>query len=122
MKPDLFLPLQEPTFFILLCLRGGEKHGYAIMKEVDELSSGRVRLSTGTLYGAINRLLEQGLIERVEAPGPDEARGKKLYRLNQHGLAVFDAEVSRMRRLVVAAQGQPDGRAAQGQPAGQAAL
>ncbi len=73
------IPLQEPTFFILLSLRGGEKHGYAILKEVATLSEARVKLSTGTLYGALNRLLDQGLIERLEEH--DGVRGKKAYRL-----------------------------------------
>ncbi len=105
MNPHELLPLQEPTFLILLCLRGGEKHGYAILKEVGELSGGRVKLSTGTLYGALNRLLDQGLIERVEEEGcADGARGKKGYRLTPSGLAVYDAEVGRMRRLLAAAQ------------------
>ena len=49
---DRFIPLQEPTLYILLSLRGGEKHGYAIMNDVTELSDRRVSLSTGTLYGA----------------------------------------------------------------------
>ena len=53
------VPLQEPTFYILLSLRGGEKHGYAILKDVAEMSSEQVKLSTGTLYGALFRLLDQ---------------------------------------------------------------
>jgi DNA-binding PadR family transcriptional regulator len=97
---DLFLPLQEPTLYILLSLRGGEKHGYAILKEVAELSSGRVKLSTGTLYGALYRLLDQGLIEQIEPE--DEARGKKVYRLMHSGLEVFEAEVGRMKHLLLA--------------------
>ncbi len=101
---DVFLPLQEPTFYILLSLRGGEKHGYAILKEVAELSGGKVNLSTGTLYGALNRLLDQGLIERLEAE--DGARGKKAYRLTPSGLEVFDAEVGRMNRLLRAVETQ----------------
>jgi DNA-binding PadR family transcriptional regulator len=104
-----FIPLQEPTFFILLSLRGGEKHGYAILKEVSALSEERVKLSTGTLYGALNRLLDQGLIERLE--DQDGARGKKAYRLTPRGLEVFDAEMGRMRQMLAAAQqlpGSPD--------------
>jgi PadR family transcriptional regulator, regulatory protein PadR len=100
-----FIPLQEPTFFILLSLRGGEKHGYAILKEVAALSEERVKLSTGTLYGALNRLLDQGLIERME--DQDGARGKKAYRLMPHGLEVFAAEVGRMQQMLAAAQPQP---------------
>jgi len=100
-----FLPLQEPTFFILLSLRGGEKHGYAILKEVAALSEERVKLSTGTLYGALNRLLDQGLIERWE--DRDETRGKKTYRLTRRGLEVFDAEVGRMQQMLAASQQLP---------------
>lgn len=101
-------PLQEPTFLILLSLSSGEKHGYAILKDVESLSDGRVRLSTGTLYGALNRLLDQGLIVRGGVAGQaagEDARGKKTYRLARAGRQVFDAEVSRMQRLVAAAQG-----------------
>ena len=97
---DDFLPLQEPTFYILLSLRGGEKHGYAILKDVAEMSSEQVKLSTGTLYGALFRLLDQGLIEQIEPE--DKARGKKVYRLMHSGLEVFEAEVSRMKNLLLA--------------------
>lgn len=96
---DHFLPLQEPTLYILLSLRGGEKHGYAILKDVIELSDRRVRLSTGTLYGALYRLLDQGLIEQVESK--NSSRGKKAYRLTRSGLEVFDAEISRIKRLLL---------------------
>ena len=97
---DPFLPLQEPTFFILLSLRAGEKHGYAILKDVAQLSDQHLKLSTGTLYGALNRLLDQGLIQRIEPQ--DATRGKKAYRLTPAGLEVFDAEVGRMHRLLLA--------------------
>lgn len=59
------LPLTETTFFILLSLSPKPKHGYAMMKDVESLSEGRIRLSTGTLYGAIKRLLEKGWIKRL---------------------------------------------------------
>ena len=97
---DRFLPLQEPTFYILLSLRGGEKHGYAILKDIAEMSNGQVKLSTGTLYGALYRLLDQGLIEQIDLE--DERRGKKVYRLKHTGLEVFEAEVSRMKHLLLA--------------------
>jgi len=97
---DSYLPLQEPTFYILLSLRGGEKHGYAILKDIKELSSEQVKLSTGTLYGALYRLLDQSLIEQIELV--DLARGKKVYRLTHSGLEVFDAEVTRMKHLLLA--------------------
>ena len=114
-----WLPLREPTFFILLSLARGEKHGYAIIKDVGDLSGGRVNLSTGTLYEALVRLLDRGLIERIEEielresePGEGESptgqnhpgRPRKSYRLTQMGWRVLEAETNRMRTLVSAAQ------------------
>jgi DNA-binding PadR family transcriptional regulator len=96
-----FLPLQEPTYYILLSLHGGEKHGYAILKDVAALSDNQLKLSTGTLYGALYRLLDQGLIEQVGVE--NGSRGKKAYRLTPSGLEVFDAEVSRMQHMLLAA-------------------
>lgn len=96
--------IQEPTFYILLSLRGGEKHGYAILKEVEELSEGRIRLSTGTLYGALNRLLDQQLIEQIVPEDP--SRGKRTYRLTLAGLKVFAVEVNRMQSLLNKVQQQ----------------
>ena len=61
------LPLTETTFYILLSLSPGSSHGYAILKDVERLSEGRLVLSTGTLYGALKRLLERDWIERVPA-------------------------------------------------------
>lgn len=108
---DALLPLQQPTFYILLSLRAGEKHGYAILKDVAQLSGEQVKLSTGTLYGALNRLLDQGFIERIE---PEHgARGKKAYRLTPAGLEVFNAEVSRMNRLLVAVRARRRAKGAQ---------
>lgn len=94
------LPLSESTFLILVSLQGGPKHGYAIMKEVEELSRGRVMLSTGTLYGAIKRLLQNEWIRRVEVPEDGEdARGRKSYALTRRGRRVLEAEVQRLRQL-----------------------
>ena len=87
------LPLSESTFLILVSLSGGPRHGYAIMKEVEELSQGRVMLSTGTLYGAIKRLLADDWIRRVEEPaGETGARGRKSYTLTALGRRVLAAE------------------------------
>jgi DNA-binding PadR family transcriptional regulator len=108
---ESLLPLQQPTFYILLSLRAGEKHGYGILKDVEQLSDGQVTLSTGTLYGALNRLLDQGFIERIEPE--DRTRGKKAYRLTPAGLEVFDAEVSRMNRLLVAVRARRRAKGAQ---------
>jgi DNA-binding PadR family transcriptional regulator len=113
-EPDVqsTLPLTEATFFILLSLAPGPKHGYAIMKEVSEMSRGRVAFSTGTLYGAIKRLLDQRWIERI-GEDPDEAeemgRPRKAYVLTSLGKRIMAAEVVRMQDLVhlaVAARSQ----------------
>jgi DNA-binding PadR family transcriptional regulator len=101
------LPLREPTFFMLLSLAPAPKHGYAILKEVEGLSDGRLKLSTGTLYGAIQRLLEQGWICRVEDPIPNDTdRERKSYELTGLGRRVLNAEIARLRKLVAVAQVQ----------------
>ena len=101
------LPLREPTFFILLSLSPGPKHGYAILKEVNNLSEGRVKLSTGTLYGAIKRLLDQDWIRRVDDPIPNGTdRERKSYELTDLGRRALNAEIARLRKLVSVAAGQ----------------
>jgi DNA-binding PadR family transcriptional regulator len=101
------LPLREPTFLILLSLSPAPKHGYAILKEVDRLSEGRVKLSTGTLYGAIERLLDQGWIRRVDEIPPNETnRERKPYDLTELGRRALNAEIARLRKLVSIAQTQ----------------
>jgi len=102
-----YQPLTESTFFILLSLSPGKKHGYAIMKDVEALSSGNIHLSTSTLYSALGRLLDQGLIERVpndedKSAGPGLPR--KAYVLSKTGRHALEKEVSRMQGLVAAAK------------------
>lgn len=104
MNPVDLLPLREPTFYILLSLAPGDKHGYAILKDVENLSSGKLRLGTGTLYGALSRLLDQGLIAPVDAPGGGPGRPRRAYRLTGDGRSVLAAEVERMERLLAAAR------------------
>ncbi len=99
------LPLTETTLFILLSLAPRQKHGYAIMKEVESMSEGRVQLSTGTLYGAIKRLLEQGWIERVETDeGRENNRIRKSYQLTPLGRRILEAETGRLQSLLAAAR------------------
>jgi len=99
------VPLREPTFFILLSLSPGPKHGYAILKGVENLSEGRVKLSTGTLYGAIKRLLDRGWIRRVNDPLPNSTeRERKAYDLTELGRQVMNAEITRLKNLVSVAQ------------------
>jgi DNA-binding PadR family transcriptional regulator len=73
------------------------RHGYSILKDVERMSNGRVLLSTGTLYGALRRLLDQGWIEPAEED--DAPRGRRAYRLSEGGRRNLQLEVDRMRRL-----------------------
>lgn len=98
-----FLPLTEATFFILLSLFSGPKHGYAIMKEVAQISDGRITFSTGTLYGALKRLLNQGWIARngEDKDNSDKSdRNRKDYILTALGKEILTSEIARMRNLV----------------------
>lgn len=104
--PEGELPLRPATFQILLALADGERHGYAIMKEVSDQSDGSVRLGPGTLYGTLKRLLEGGLVEesdeRADPDSGDERR--RYYRITRFGLSVARAEAQRMETLVRAAR------------------
>ena len=105
MEPEQNLPLGEATFFILLSLMPSPRHGYSIMKTVEEMSNGRLQLSTGTLYGALKRMLEQAWIERYEAADDnDNGRIRKTYRLTETGKRILDAEIARMDSLVATAR------------------
>ena len=90
-------PLTEPVLLILMSLAGGPRHGYALLKDIESLSDGRVRLSTGTLYGALRRLLEDGWIERFEQG--DTSRDKQAYRLTATGRRQLRIELDRMKQL-----------------------
>jgi DNA-binding PadR family transcriptional regulator len=100
-------PLTEPTFFILISLAPEPRHGYAILQEVASLSDGRVKLSTGTLYTALKRLLDDGWIEPVEAE--DAPRGRKSYRLTGVGRSILQAESERLTSLAALARGRLGG-------------
>lgn len=94
------LPLTPAVFHVLLSLADGEKHGYAIIKEVQERTGGSVRLSTGTLYGIVKRLLQDGWIRDSVLGSTDRRRA---YRLTAFGRKVALAEADRLRELVRAA-------------------
>jgi DNA-binding PadR family transcriptional regulator len=103
---EQFLPLTPAVFHILLTLADGEAHGYAMMQDVTRRSGGAVRLGPGTLYGAVSRLLEDGLIEELEErPDPelDDAR-RRYYRLTRLGGRVLAVETERLADLVKAAR------------------
>ena len=93
--------ISEPVLLILTSLADRPRHGYALMQDIEGLSGGRVRLSTGTLYGALRRLLEDGWIERFEQA--DTAREKQAYRLTAAGSRQLQLEVDRMKQLTRAA-------------------
>jgi DNA-binding PadR family transcriptional regulator len=101
-----FLPLKTQWFHILLSLAGGEQHGYGIMQEVLQRTTGKVRLWPATLYGSIKRLIEAELIEESDerpAPELDDAR-RRYYRLTTLGREVLDGECERLQELVRAIQ------------------
>lgn len=91
------MPLTEPVLLVLLSLAQQPRHGYAILKDVESMSAGRVLLSTGTLYGALQRLLGDGWIERVQED--DSPRDRRTYRLTSRGRRNLQLEIERMRHL-----------------------
>jgi len=91
------LPLTEPVLLVLLSLAEQPRHGYSILKDIERMSGGRVVLSTGTLYGALQRLLRQGWIERFEEDMA--SRDRRAYRLTSRGRRNLQMEVARMRHL-----------------------
>jgi DNA-binding PadR family transcriptional regulator len=98
-------PLTEAAFYILLSLATGPKHGYAILKEVESLSGGRILFSTGTLYGGLKRFLEWDWIRRTGGKEQDEAgRPRKAYSLTEKGRRILDAEIARLQSLVKTAR------------------
>lgn len=99
-EPADLLPLTPAMFHVLVCLAAGDRHGYRILKEVEARTRGAVSLSTGTLYGIIKRLLDDGLA--VEVPSDDERR--RAYRLTPFGRAVARAEADRLEQLVSTAR------------------
>ena len=99
--PEALLPLPPATFHILLALADEERHGYAILQDVEARTGGELRMSAGTLYRSIGRMVEQGLISEVarrRAIADDERR--RYYRLTPFGTAVARAEMRRLAALV----------------------
>jgi DNA-binding PadR family transcriptional regulator len=93
-------PLSEPVFLILLSLASGEKHGYAILKDVETLSRKRLSMSTSTLYGALARLEDQGWIKHVETSGPvTPGLPRRVFQLSLNGRRMLEVETKRMHNL-----------------------
>jgi DNA-binding PadR family transcriptional regulator len=106
--PQELLPLAPAVFHMLLALGEGERHGYALKREIAHRTGGKLTLGPGVLYGSINKMLEQGLIvesdERPDAHLDDERR--RYYRITDFGRLVAQAEAARMRELVRMADSQ----------------
>jgi DNA-binding PadR family transcriptional regulator len=103
---ESYLPLTPAVFHVLLALADGEKHGYIISKEIVRRTDGEVRLSAGTLYGIIKRLLDDRMIEESE-DRPDfslDDQRRRYYRLTKLGHAVAEAEADRMQRVLAMAR------------------
>jgi len=105
MNPDSYLPLTPVVLEIALALAAGERHGYEIMQEVERRTDGQIVLHPGTLYRALSRLLEQGLIEELEERrSVEDDERRRYYRLTTLGAAVARAEVERLAGQVSAAR------------------
>jgi DNA-binding PadR family transcriptional regulator len=100
--PEEFLPLPSSSFHVLLVLADAEAHGYAIMREVERISDGAVRMGAGTLYGTIKRLLELGMVEESgERPDPElDDERRRYYRVTGLGERVVRAEVRRLSTMI----------------------
>ena len=112
---EALLPLQPAAFHVLLALADGDRHGYAVIQEVAARTGGKVRLSAGTLYRTIQRLLEQGLISEVrERPLPElDDERRRYYRITDLGIRTARAEARRLAQMVELARqrGLAPGRA-----------
>jgi DNA-binding PadR family transcriptional regulator len=114
-KPETLLPLPPATFHILMALAVEDRHGYAIIQDVAARTGGEIKLSPGTLYRSIQRMLQDGLIvETRERPAPElDDERRRYYRISPFGSAVARAEAQRLTNLVkmARAQGFVPGRA-----------
>lgn len=96
-----YLPLKPAWFHILLALKEGEAHGFAVRERVETRTGGAVRLWPATLYGAIRQLAEKGLIEALEGQeDPDDDARRRYYRLTERGREVLLAEADRLESLI----------------------
>jgi DNA-binding PadR family transcriptional regulator len=102
--PRAALPLGAATFYILLALAGGERHGYAIAKEVEEQTAGTIRLGPGTLYRLIKQLTADGWIAETAGAAEDDRERRRTYRLTPRGRRIAQAEAERLDDLVAMAR------------------
>jgi DNA-binding PadR family transcriptional regulator len=101
-EPNHLLPLPPAAFQILVALADQDRHGYAIMQDIAARTGGRMKLSPGTLYGSIKRMLEEGfIVELDERPDPDDDdKRRRYYRLTRFGREVAQAEADRLSTLL----------------------
>ena len=106
MPPDLGAPLRPIEFEILLTLAGGERHGYAILRDTEERNEGALQLETGTMYRALRRLVESGLVKPTERrqPDPEDDERRRYYAITAAGVRAAEHEALRLSRLVAAAR------------------
>ena len=114
-QPESMLPLLPATFHILMAIAAEDRHGYAIIQDIEQRTNGALRMSAGTLYRSIQRMLEQGLlVETDERPAPElDDERRRYYRITPFGTAVARAETRRLANLVsmARASGFAPGRA-----------
>jgi DNA-binding PadR family transcriptional regulator len=105
-KPESLIPLPPATFHILMAVANDDRHGYAIIQDVEQRTGGALRLSAGTLYRSIQRMLEQGLlVETSERPAPElDDERRRYYRITRFGTAVARAEARRLTDLLTMAR------------------
>lgn len=100
--PDTLLPLPPATFHILLALLDQDRHGYAILQDIEARTGGELRLSAGTLYRSIARMVDQGLIAEASRrpPARDDDERRRYYRVTPFGRSVARAEMARLAELI----------------------
>lgn len=103
--PTAFLPLSPPVFHVMVALADGDRHGYAIIKDVVERTAGAQRLGAGTLYAILKRLLDDRLIAEVQGVHSEtDDQRRRYYRLTPLGRRVARAEVDRLEQAVTSAR------------------
>ncbi len=102
-------PLTESYFYILLCIYHNPSHGYGIMQETLQLSNGRVKIGSGTMYGAVSNMLKKRWINEVRSVSGEE-KNKRMYELTDIGLEIIETEIARLRELVKSADSVMTGR------------
>ena len=105
-RSDEELPLSPPVFYVLLAVADHERHGYAIMQEVERRTEGKVRLLPGSLYSTLKRMVAGSLIEECDGAGAGQSddERRRYYRITKHGKAVAAAEADRMATLIAVAR------------------